>query len=226
MSAASISLACWENAQNQNGGGGNRKGPSNQNGANTAQAVDIPQTPSPAPEPADEKVRKLVADLGTALARGDADALEQIYSDGYVHISDNGRLFTKADLLVGVRSGTVKFGSVNLEDVSVRAYDNTAIAIATFVGTSNAGGRQINISDRATMVAERENDQWRLVSSQMTAIQTVPMTGNSRPLSTGNQSGRDDGTGTGGGSSAPGRSSEGSPSGAGSTGGSPGSGGR
>ncbi|MBV9241748.1 MAG: nuclear transport factor 2 family protein [Acidobacteria bacterium] len=175
-----------------NGGANRGSGPQSNGsggGSQTSQPVDTP-TPAATPDPL-PVIQKLAMDLGTALAQGNADQLENILSDGYLHTNDNGQLVTKVDIIAGVRDGSVKFTSVNIQEVNVRVYgDNVAVVNAIFVGTNAANGSRSNVEDRVTLVADREGDAWRFVSGQTTPMHPIPQNGNTKGSTSGTSGGQ------------------------------------
>ena len=171
--------------------------PSNANRGNAAsanvnQAMPL-TTPTPTPPDDEANVRKLVSDLGEALSRNDADVLDRIYSDGYVLVTATGQIQTKAEGLAMIRSGELKFDTVQFEEVSVRAYGNTAVALARAIGSSTYRGRKQKVDERLTLVAAKEGDAWRFISGQITDIVQGPVTGGSS-----NSGGGNSGVGTSG----------------------------
>ncbi len=185
---------------------GNRGAGANGGNDNTApnpaeQTPSSTPTPAPTPDPV-AAVQKLTTDLGTALSSGNADQLDGLLSDGYLHINDNGQLVTKPDLIAGVRNGSVKYNSVNIQEVNIRVYGDAAVVNATFMGTNSANGGRSNVEDRVTFVAAREGDAWRFVSGQTTPTHPVPQNGNSKSGTSGTSGGSTGGaSGTGGGTS-------------------------
>lgn len=179
--------------------GGGRRGTNSQANASVVETNSTSATtptPQPTPDPA-EAVRKLTSDLGTALTQANADALDRLLSDGYVHINDLGQLVTKPDLVSGVRDGSVRFISVSIEEVNVRVYGDTAVTTATLIGTSAANGSRSEVQDRVTLVAAREAGNWRFVSGQTTPIHVVPQGGNTKTGTSSGGSGGTSGSGRG-----------------------------
>jgi hypothetical protein len=195
---AGLGLAC-SSSTNRNGRG--NRGGGNDNAAPNPAEQTPTSTPTPAPTPDPVMaVQKLTVDLGTALAAGNADQLNDLLSDGYLHINDQGQLVTKPDLIAGVKDGSVRFNSVNIQEVNIRVYGDAAVVNATFMGTNAANGSRLNVEDRATFVAAREGDNWRFVSGQTTPMHAVPQNGNSKSGAS-STSGGISGAGTGGGGS-------------------------
>lgn len=90
----SVALAaCFRpaaNARGDRGAGGNGNGAMN--------PAEQTPTSAPAPQPTPNPIaaiQKLTTDLGSALSSGNADQLDSLLSDGYLHINDNGQLVTK-----------------------------------------------------------------------------------------------------------------------------------
>ena len=167
--------SCGSGNRNTSGGRGAANSQANSGSSQTAVPATTP-SPQPTPDPA-EAVRKLTTDLGTALSQGNADQLEGLLSDGYVHINDLGQLVTKPDIVGGVRQGSVRFTSVNIEEVNVRVYGDAAVITANFIGTNAANGSRSEVQDRVTLVAAREGGDWRFVSGQTTPMHAVPERG-------------------------------------------------
>jgi hypothetical protein len=219
IGSLALELACsgGRRSGNVSGGRGDQSG-------NAAPAGGGSQTSQPAatpsPQPTQDPLpvlQKLTTDLGTALAQGNADQLNDLLSDGYLHINDLGQLVTKPDIISGIRNGTVKFNSVNIQEVNVRVYGDAAVITANFMGTSAAGARSSNVEDRVTLVAAREGDSWRFVSGQTTPMHPVAQGGNTKSSANG-------GMGQGGNGGIMGSGSGGTGTGNGASGGSPGSG--
>lgn len=168
LAAITLSLGCSGNRANSNG---NRQ-------ANSANQTASTPAPTPTPTPANDEadVKKLVNQFAEALSKNDADALENIYSDGYVLVTGTGDVTTKADRLAAIRKGDVKFAQVSFEEVSVRAYGNTAIVLAKALGSTTTNGKTQNSEERVTLFANKENDTWRLVSAQITPITSAATT--------------------------------------------------
>ncbi len=155
-------------------------------------------TPQPTPDPM-AAIQKLTINLGNALASGNADQLDGLLSDGYLHINDSGQLVTKPDLIAGVRNGSLRFNAVNIQEVNIRVYGDAAVVNGTFMGMNAANGRSSNVEDRVTLVAAREGDNWKFVSGQTTPMHAVPQNGNSKSSGTsGGSSGGTSGSSTSG----------------------------
>ena len=177
--AVSIATMSCSGASNVNG--------NNRQSANVANEAPTPNTPTPTPENQEANIRKLMSDLATALMKGDTDALDKIYSDEYILVTDTGQIMSKPERMVMIKSGDLKFDKVDFEEVSVRVYGNSAVAITHAVTTGTFYGKPQSVEDRIIFVAVKDGDAWRFVNAQMTPIAGEPTSGNSKTMSGSNR---------------------------------------
>jgi ketosteroid isomerase-like protein len=99
-----------------------------------------------------------------ALLTNDVAAMDHLLADDYVGISSNGTVETKAQALAQRRAGTVRISKLDLSDVHVRVYGDTAVVTsqANLVGTN--GASDISGEYRYTRVYNRRLGQWKIVS--------------------------------------------------------------
>jgi ketosteroid isomerase-like protein len=147
---------------------------------NAVPEATTPATPTPTPPDEEANVKKLIFDLSSALTRGDVDVLENTYSDGFIMITASGAISTKPEQIEMIRSGELKFDMMSFEEVSVRAYGNTAVAMALAEGIQSYQGKSQSMEARVTFVAVKEGDTWRFVSFQFTPTRSEPKAGNSK----------------------------------------------
>src|ERR1700724_66277 len=77
------------------------------------------------------EVLKIEEDRNQALQKGDADALDRIYSDDLVYTNARGYVLTKAQHLADIRTRNLKMASFKHSDVEVRVHGNTGIVTGT-----------------------------------------------------------------------------------------------
>jgi uncharacterized protein (TIGR02246 family) len=157
IAASLIAIACEQPAANNSA---NRPAnAANANAANTASTANH-----------EAEVKKLMGDLAAILAKNDADAAAKFYADDYHLITPAGVNQSKADRLADMRSGATKFDTFSYEDISVRSYGDTAVAIATVKATGKASNMPRLGDMRATLVFRKMADGWKVVSGQATPI--------------------------------------------------------
>jgi ketosteroid isomerase-like protein len=106
-----------------------------------------------------------------AILRGNTAALDKLLADDYMAITPTGILQSKEQTLASVRTGSVRFKSIELSDRKVRFYGTTALVTCRAdVGAATPGG-DISGSYRYTRVYVRdERGIWRIVSFEASRI--------------------------------------------------------
>jgi ketosteroid isomerase-like protein len=146
-------------------------GPSN-NAANRPanNAANTNTTAAANPAAVEAEIKKLMGDLASALAKNDADAAAKFYSDDYHLVTAEGVDQDRAARIADMRSGATKFNSFAYEDIKVRSYGDTAVAITTVKLSGNVGGRPQSGDIIATLVFRKMADGWKVVSGHATRV--------------------------------------------------------
>jgi ketosteroid isomerase-like protein len=101
-----------------------------------------------------------------ALVRGDATALDRIYSDEFIYTTPDGEVRDKAHQLAFTRSGDLRPESGQSDDVRVHIYGNTAVMTGRFMAKGKFRDKVINIRERYTAVWVKRRGRWQLVAEQ------------------------------------------------------------
>lgn len=101
----------------------------------------------------------------------DVDAMDRLLADDYVGISANGTIESKADALAVRRSGTLHITSLDLSDLKVRVYGDTAVVTSRADLEGNNGPNSISGRYRYTRVYTKQAGQWKIVSFEASRIQ-------------------------------------------------------
>lgn len=128
---------------------------------------------------AEAEVRNLVTDLGAAMGRNDADALDKMNSDNFMVVNPVGMVQNKAEWSASLRSGELKFDSFVYDEINVRANPEGtgAVAIGRATVKGRANGQPIDDQVRVTSVWSKSKDGWKAVSAQATRIVGTPAEG-------------------------------------------------
>ena len=116
------------------------------------------------------EVKKAMEDLAADTAKNDADAIAVRLADDYYLITPQGTMQTKAERLADVKSGKTKFDSFVYEEIKVRPFGNTAVATATVRAKGKTEGADVPPQIRVTLVYVKVGNEWKLVSTQATAV--------------------------------------------------------
>ena len=87
---------------------------------------------------AEEEIRSLEQERNVAILNGDAAALDRMTADDYTFITLRGELRTKSEIVKGFQSGSFKYESRQISDLTIRVYGDTAVV----TGRSNQKGME------------------------------------------------------------------------------------
>ena len=120
----------------------------------------------------EQEVRQMIEKYRAALLQRDIPALEKIWADDYVFVNASGDVVTKAQRLANVKSGATKLESINEEEnITVRVYQNSAVATSRVAIKGKYGGQSTSGQYRSTHVWVKGPEGWQLVANQLTALQ-------------------------------------------------------
>jgi ketosteroid isomerase-like protein len=122
----------------------------------------------------EKEVRAVFDEIQKGVLKGGVEAaatLDKYNADDFTLIQGNGSVLTKAETSEGYRSGKTGFQKMDLSDVKVRIYGNTAVVtgIVTYIG-EQAGSKSTGIPARFTRVFVKRDGNWKQVLNQSTRI--------------------------------------------------------
>jgi ketosteroid isomerase-like protein len=123
---------------------------------------------------ATDQVMQLGRHWADAERAGDADALEPLLARDFLLVGPLGFMLDKTQYLGSRRSADLRHESLVWADVSVRAYDNAALAVGSVVQRSTYQGRDASGRFRVTQVAVRYGDRWTIVGLHYSPIAQPP----------------------------------------------------
>ena len=123
-----------------------------------------------------DQVLELGRQWANAERAGHADALEPLLADDFLGIGPLGFMLDKTQYLGSRRSADLRHESLVWEEVHVRVYDNTAVAVGALTQHSTYQGRDASGRFRVTQVAIRRKDHWILVGLHYSPIAQPPET--------------------------------------------------
>jgi ketosteroid isomerase-like protein len=106
-----------------------------------------------------------------ASLRRDADFSLRTLADDYVAITPLGQVTTKQETISARRSGQLRYESMNVSDMVVRLYGDTAVVTARADVKGRQLGEDFSGPYRYTRVWVRRNGRWQTVSYQATVTQ-------------------------------------------------------
>ena len=117
---------------------------------------------------AEGELLKWERSFATAVLTNDADAIGKFLADDWVIVDADGGIIDKARFLGAIKSGTLVHEEMEVDDVTVRAYGDSAVLTAITSTSGKYMGQEFSARERATDVFVREGGQWRCRFSQLT----------------------------------------------------------
>jgi len=124
---------------------------------------------------ADQETIRQIVDMERqakeASLRRDAEFSLRVLADDYVAITPLGQVTTKQESVSARRSGQLRYESMNVTDLVVRLYGDTAVVTARADVKGHQLGEDFSGLYRYTRVWVRRNGRWQTVSYQATVTQ-------------------------------------------------------
>ncbi len=119
---------------------------------------------------AEQEIRAINDQLRDAALKGDVATFEKHLADDYVSIGATGAVSTKAQVLDLFRTGKIKYESIDVTDIQVRVYGDTAVVTSTANVKGRLGDQEIAGQFRSVRVFVKRGGTWKAVSFQSTKI--------------------------------------------------------
>jgi hypothetical protein len=102
--------------------------------------------------------------------KGDAEALDRLWSDDLIVTVTNMPVMTKAQSLSFLRSGRMKFQRYETSDIRIRVYGDSAVVSGRLQRTRTIEGKQINDNWQFTKMYVRQDGRWQVVAFHSSTI--------------------------------------------------------
>ncbi len=106
-----------------------------------------------------------------ASIRRDAEFSQRTLAEDYVAITPLGQVTTKQDTLSARKSGQLRYDTINVSDMVVRVYGDTAVVTARADVKGHQLGEDFSGPYRYTRIWVRRTGHWQAVSYQATVTQ-------------------------------------------------------
>jgi len=138
-------------------------------------AQRVSARPKPAMDTGDqESIRQIIEmehQAREASLRRDVEFSQRNLADDYVAITPLGQVTTKQDTVSARKSGQLKYDTINVSDMVVRVYGDTAVVTARADVKGHQLGEDFSGPYRYTRVWVRRTGHWLAVSYQATVTQ-------------------------------------------------------
>jgi ketosteroid isomerase-like protein len=99
-----------------------------------------------------------------AHVKGDAAALERLWSDDLEVAVPRMPVMSKAEALTFARSGRMRFERYETSGIRIRVYGDAVVVTGRLQRTRTISGKQVDDDWRFTKVYARQSGQWRVVA--------------------------------------------------------------
>jgi len=131
--------------------------------------------PRPGFDAAEQEIIRQILDMERqskeASLHRDANFPLRTLAEDYVAITPLGQVTTKEEAISARRSGQLRYEAMNVTDMVVRVYGDTAVVTARADVKGHQLGEDFSGPYRYTRVWVRRNGQWQTVSYQATVTQ-------------------------------------------------------
>ena len=119
----------------------------------------------------EDQIKKQEQNWAHATVKEGAAAVDQYEADDIIDTDPTGRVTDKTQDKTDMSSGDLKFQSIELSDLKVLVYGNTAVAAGTSTVRGTYKGQDISGKYRFTDTWVKRDDKWQVVATQATRLQ-------------------------------------------------------
>jgi hypothetical protein len=119
---------------------------------------------------AEEAIRITQSRRFEAMMRGEMKLLDKLLDDDLTYTHSNGIVDTKTDLIESLKTGQVKYDSIESTDIHVRFFRETAVVTGQAHMKVRLQGPPLDFRVRFTEVYVKRGKQWLLVAWQSTRM--------------------------------------------------------
>ena len=118
----------------------------------------------------EQELIKLENEWGDALIKHDPAPIDKMLADDFIGTTSEGTIYTKAQLLEGVKSSKEDIISMVDDEVKVHVYGDAAVMSARNTIKMRVEGKETIFLDRYTDAWVKRDDRWKCVAGHNSTI--------------------------------------------------------
>jgi ketosteroid isomerase-like protein len=119
---------------------------------------------------AEGQIKALQAEFVKAILKGDTSFYQKYFSDDAISVHGQGQVYTKAQEIAELKSGSLKYDSYTIRDQTIHIDGSTAVVVTLVSGKGLLESKPFNQDFRTAYVWVTEKGNWKLVLRQVTRI--------------------------------------------------------
>jgi hypothetical protein len=119
---------------------------------------------------AEQDVRQAERDRFAAMVKADAGALDRLLAPELIYTHSNAQIQDKAGFIGDIKSGAIKYLSVDPSDTNVRVFGSAAIVTGAAALHVIQNGTDLDIKIRYTDTQINRNGSWQMVAWEATRL--------------------------------------------------------
>lgn len=121
----------------------------------------------------EQQISALSDEMIQANLKGDASFYQKYYADDATIVHGNGKLFTKDQDIADLKSGALKYDSIDVQEKTIHVYGDTAVVHLLLTFKGSLGGQAFApINLRRTVVWVKQQGKWKVIAWQVTRVES------------------------------------------------------
>lgn len=121
-------------------------------------------------ESVESVIKELEGQLRDAMLASDVDALDALLADDLTFVDATGKVWSKADDLNAHRYGVQRIERLEIEELTVRAYEKSAVTLTRAALSGQFGGVPFSGSLRYTRTWVETAHGWKIVAAHCSLL--------------------------------------------------------
>jgi hypothetical protein len=111
-----------------------------------------------------DQIKALLDQSRQAALKGDSSYIEQNAADDYIRVNFDGKVLSKSDAASALKSGDVKYESIQTGDYTIHVYNDAAVASYSADVKGTYKGQDISGKSQITRVFVKRGGKWQEVA--------------------------------------------------------------